>query len=87
MMQPTPESCAQLTEQYYGCLLFLGTVGTFSIPNDRRLPSSAGPTHPLLTGVSGGQPASPGPPTIRCRGVVLLREAELSGTGVLGWYN
>uniref|UniRef100_M4BTY3 Uncharacterized protein n=1 Tax=Hyaloperonospora arabidopsidis (strain Emoy2) TaxID=559515 RepID=M4BTY3_HYAAE len=31
-------------------------------------------------------PASPGPPTIRCRGFMLLREAELSGTGVPGWH-
>uniref|UniRef100_M4BEH2 Uncharacterized protein n=1 Tax=Hyaloperonospora arabidopsidis (strain Emoy2) TaxID=559515 RepID=M4BEH2_HYAAE len=29
----------------------------------------------------------PGPPTIRYRGFMLLREAELSGTGVPGWYN
>uniref|UniRef100_M4BS90 Uncharacterized protein n=1 Tax=Hyaloperonospora arabidopsidis (strain Emoy2) TaxID=559515 RepID=M4BS90_HYAAE len=29
-------------------------------------------------------PASPGPPTIRCRGFMLRREAKLSGTGVSG---
>uniref|UniRef100_M4BC49 Uncharacterized protein n=1 Tax=Hyaloperonospora arabidopsidis (strain Emoy2) TaxID=559515 RepID=M4BC49_HYAAE len=29
---------------------FLGTVGTFSIPNERPLPSSAGPTHPQPDG-------------------------------------
>uniref|UniRef100_M4B9R3 Uncharacterized protein n=1 Tax=Hyaloperonospora arabidopsidis (strain Emoy2) TaxID=559515 RepID=M4B9R3_HYAAE len=32
-------------------------------------------------------PASPGPPTIRCRGFMLLREPELSRTGVPKWCN
>uniref|UniRef100_M4B7T1 Uncharacterized protein n=1 Tax=Hyaloperonospora arabidopsidis (strain Emoy2) TaxID=559515 RepID=M4B7T1_HYAAE len=66
------------------------TVGTFSISNDRHLPSSAGPTQPLpdghyLLNLSGASQFRP--PTIRCRGCMLLREAELSNAGVPGWYN
>ena len=69
---------------------FVCAVGTLSISNRRRLPSLAGPTHPqpdghyLLDSLEASQSRAP---TIRYRGFMLLREAELSGTGVPGWYN
>ena len=47
--------CHKVLCQFYSIddffvLFFVGTVGTFSISNNRRLPSSAGPTHPLPDG-------------------------------------